>query len=280
MLIHLNWNKQFLQTCYVNDDAIEQISLPRPPAEYEHIGFFEGVVRVEVLPRHLLDHGEGGGHGVPEGLMRLWGPDLVPKEHDTALGVGERVHGGDEVGHGLLDVDDVGGDDEVVAARGGELSEVCGAVPVELGEAGRAREVAAVASEVPAERWEDGGGVGEHEVGEAKAGEPHAGGAASGAELDGAGARETERVGEGQRRVAEAALGELDEDERGVPDGGAHLEGVVVLLEAQHRAAHRQLHHRRRREPHHRRRRRPSSQPRKGFAWALCSVLCGTVLGS
>lgn len=167
--------------------AIEQVSLPRPPAEYKHIAFLIGVIRVEVLPRHLLNHREGSGHGIPERLVRLGGPDLVPEEHDAALGVGKRVHGRDEVGNRLLDVDNVGGDDEVKAAWGGELGEVRGAVPVELGEAGRAGEVAAVAAEVTAERGEDGGDVREHEVGEAEAGEPHAGRPASGAELDGVG---------------------------------------------------------------------------------------------
>jgi hypothetical protein len=225
-------------------------SLSRPPAKNEHIGFLVGVIRVQMLPWNLLDHREGRRHGVPEGLMRLRRPDLVPEQHHPAVGVGEHVHGSDEVGHGFRDVDDVGGDDEVEAARGGEGGEVRGAVPVELGEAWGAREVAAVAAEVAAERGEHRGDVREDEVGEAEAGEAEAGGAAARAELDGAGAREAEDVGEGERRVAEAALGELDEDEGGRPHGGAHLEGVVVLLERQHRAAHRQLHHRRRREAH------------------------------
>uniref|UniRef100_A0A0E0D6A6 Uncharacterized protein n=1 Tax=Oryza meridionalis TaxID=40149 RepID=A0A0E0D6A6_9ORYZ len=117
-----------------------------------------------MLPWNLLDHREGRRHGVPEGLMRLRRPDLVPEQHHPAVGVGERVHGGDEVGHGLRDVDDVGGDDEVEAARGGDGGEVRGAVPVELGEAWGAREVAAVAAEVAAERGEHRGDVREDEA--------------------------------------------------------------------------------------------------------------------
>lgn len=231
-----------------------------------------------MLPRHLLDHREGGRHGFPKRLVRLGGPDLVPEEHDAAVGVGERVHGGDEVGHRLLDVDDVGGDDEVEAARGGELRELRGAVPVELGEAGHALEVAAVAAEVASQGGEHGGDVGEHEVGEAEAGEAEARWAAPGSQLDGVGAGEAEGVGEGEGRVAEAALGELDEDEGGGPDGGAHLEGVVVLLEGQHGAAHRELHHRRRREAHLR---RPSSHgsEAKGF-WRFASGLRETAVRS
>nr|CAB3464450.1 unnamed protein product [Digitaria exilis] len=118
-----------------------------------------------------------------------------------------------------------------------------GAVPVELGEAGRAGEVAA-------ECGEHGGDVGEDEVGEAEAGEAESCRTASGAELHSPGAGEAEHVGERERRFAEAALDELDEDQGRGPHRGAHLEGVVVLLERQHRASHRKLHHRRRGEPH------------------------------
>jgi len=154
------------------------------------------------------------------------------------------------VRHGLLDVDHVCGDEEVEAARGGERGEMRGAIPVELGEARRAGEVAAVAPQVAAERGEDGGDVSEDEVGEAEAGEAESCRAASGAELHRPGAGEAEHVGEGEGRVAEAALDELDEDQGRGPHRGAHLEGVVVLLERQHRAPHRKLHHRRSSEPH------------------------------
>lgn len=203
-----------------------------------------------MLPCHLLDHREGGRDRVPERLVRLGRPDLVAEQHHAALGVGERIQGRDEVRHGLLDIDHVCGDDEVEAARGGKRGEMRGAVPVELREAGRAGEVDAVAPQVAAERGEDGGDVGEDEVGEAEAGEAESCRAAPGAELHGPGAGEAEHVGEGEGRVAEAALDELDEDQGRGPHRGAHLEGVVVLLERQHRASHRKLHYRRRGEPH------------------------------
>lgn len=129
-----------------------------------------------------------------------------------------------------------------------------GAVPVELGEAGRAREVDSVAPQVAAERRDHGGDVGEDEIGEAEAGEAKSCRSAPGPELHGPGSREAEHVGKGEGRVADATLDELDEDQGRGPHRGAHLEGVVVLLESQHRAADRKLHHRRRREPHLRRR--------------------------
>lgn len=176
IIITLELNKQFLQTCRVIEEQMVSklltSSLSRPPAKNEHIGFLVGVIRVQMLPWNLLDHREGRRHGVPEGLMRLRRPDLVPEQHHPAVGVGEHVHGSDEVGHGFRDVDDVGGDDEVEAARGGEGGEVRGAVPVELGEAWGAREVAAVAAEVAAERGEHRGDVREDEVGEAEAERP------------------------------------------------------------------------------------------------------------
>jgi hypothetical protein len=114
----------------------------------------------------------------------------------------------------------------------------------------------------------NGGDVGEAEAGEAKSCR-----AAPGPELHGPSSREAGHVGKGEGRVADAALDELDEDQGRGPHRGAHLEGVVVLLEHQHRAADRKLHHRRRCEPHLRRRpvktlkqsdqkRQPTANPR------------------
>jgi hypothetical protein len=62
---------------------------------------------------------EDSRNGLPEHLVRLGRPDLVAEQHHAALGVGERIHGHDEVRHELLHVDHVCGDDEIEAVRGG-----------------------------------------------------------------------------------------------------------------------------------------------------------------
>ena len=62
---------------------------------------------------------EDSRNGLPEHLVRLGRPDLVAEQHHAALDVGERIHGRDEVRHGLLHVDHVCSDDEIEAARGG-----------------------------------------------------------------------------------------------------------------------------------------------------------------
>ena len=82
----------------------------------------------------------------------------------------------------------------------------------------------------------------------AKEVETQAGDSAACAELDSPLVTEVQEVGVGRGRRREGAvvenpsLDELDEDEGARPDGSAHVEGLVVLLEGQHRAVDRQLH--------------------------------------
>lgn len=95
-------------------------------------------------------------------------------------------------------------------------------------------ELGAVALDVAAEGGEDGGDVGEEDVGEAEDEEAQARWTAAGAQLDGTLGREVRKEGRVVRarvRALEAALHELDEYEGAGPDGGAHVHGPVVLLE-------------------------------------------------
>lgn len=191
----------------------------------------------------------------PEQLVGLGRPELVT-EQDDAGGRNEGLHGGDEMGDGVFEVDDVGGDDEVeVGAEGLQLLVV---IPVEDGGLEVALEGGAVVLEVALEGGHDGGDVGEGDVGEAEEGEGHAGGTAAAAELDGALVGEMEEeggvgVGGGGRRglrEEEPAFEEFGEDEGAGPDGGADVHGTVVLLDGKVRVRYLEFYHRRVREPH------------------------------
>lgn len=154
------------------------------------------------------------------------------------------------MGRGVLHIDDVGGDDEIEGGLNG--FDLGGVVPVELGNLGGFGKGGAVPLEVAAEGGENGGDVGEDDV-EAEGGEAEAGGATPGAELNGALSGEVEEmrvrvwggIGGGRGEKGEPAVDEFNEDKGAGPDGGADVDGAVVLLEGEGGAPHGEFDHRR-----------------------------------
>jgi hypothetical protein len=215
-----------------------------------NIGFFVRVIRVKILVRNLLDIKHGLAQ-VPEELVGLRGSELVAEQNDAVVGH-KGLHGGHERAHGLLDVNDVGGDD-VVEGRVKGL-DLVGVVPVEDGVLEGFGEDGFVALEVAFQRGHHGGYVGQYQVGESQEVETHAGGPASGTQFHGALAAEVEEVGVGVVVVVAGswsrgwggggwgpAVSELDENERAGPHGGADVEGAVVLLDGKEGVAHGEL---------------------------------------
>jgi hypothetical protein len=119
---------------------------------------------VKILVRNLLDIKHGLAQ-VPEELVGLRGSELVAEQNDAVVGH-KGLHGGHERAHGLLDVNDVGGDD-VVEGRVKGL-DLVGVVPVEDGVLEGFGEDGFVALEVAFQSGHHGGYVGQYQVGESQ----------------------------------------------------------------------------------------------------------------
>lgn len=226
--------------------------LPFP--ENIHVRLLICILRMQMLLGHLLDHRKSSPSFLPEHLVGLRRPHLVSKENNSVVS-NQLLHRVNKPAGGILHVDHVGSHDEI--EWGIDVTNLILIVPVELLEFWGFGELWAVALDVAAESGEDGGDVGEENVGESKGHDAEAGGAAAGAELDGALRGEVlEDKGVVRVRVLRGLGGvkemveEFDEDEGAGPDGGADVHGSVVLLEGEGCAAHRKLNHRRVREFH------------------------------
>ncbi|BBH01741.1 S-adenosyl-L-methionine-dependent methyltransferases superfamily protein [Prunus dulcis] len=212
-------------------------------AQDKYISLFVRIILVQILVRNFLYHKNRLAH-FPEQLVCFWRPQLVPEQNDAVV-LHQRLHGGHERAHSLLYVNDVRRHDDVVRRAQG-LGLIRRLVPVHDGVLERLPQDGLVALEVVLQCGHDRGNIGEDDVGQAEQIETHAGGSAAGAELYGSLAVEVEEVGVGVLGNGAGwgpALGEFDKDQGTGPDGGADVEGAVVLLEGKDGGSNRELYH-------------------------------------